>query len=113
MPLYRVYGKSFHREHSDYFSEIIEARSPRAALYRLARDASGVESIGEVWWESPKPKKVGVGRLEPEPTFSPHDDELYKVRTITLVERREVTCPKCKGTGRAMVYEDVEPPFVP
>lgn len=113
MAFYRVYGKSFHTEHSDYFNEIVEARSPRAALYHLARYASGVESITDVQWESAKPREVKLGHLDPEPTFWTHGDDLYEVRTITLVKRREATCPRCKGTGMAMVYEDVEPPRDP
>lgn len=110
MPLFKVYGKRYHRERSDYFSEVVRASSPKAALYRFALCATGVERIAEVQWYRKKPDKVGTGWFDPQPSFWVGDDEIYQVRKISVVTPEVVECPACRGSGTTRGYVEIEPP---
>ena len=108
MAFYKVYGKWYHLEYSDYFEEIVQATSPRKALLKVARCLSDVDRDADISWDSQPPKVIYPGQLALEPTFWVGDDQVFKVRSITEVERQEIECPTCKGTGKALGYVEVE-----
>lgn len=86
MPYYRVYGKWYHLEYSDYFEKVLKAQSLKAALYRFAHYASGVKHIADIQWNRGKPKKVEVGKSTSEISFAVGADQICQVRSITEVE---------------------------
>lgn len=106
MPYYEVSGKWYHLEYSDYFGEVIAARNPRAAIIKFALEHcwNGPEDIA---WEL-KPRRVKLGRLEPEPTFWVGDDQMYKVRHVAQVKPEIVECPQCHGDGKIRGFVPVD-----
>lgn len=104
MPYYRLYGKQYHREHSDYFAEVVKASSPLAAINKLAKELNGFEHLSEVTWYREKPKLLKEGQQDSEPSFWVGDDEIYKVRSITKVKPTAIICPECNGIGKTKGY---------
>jgi hypothetical protein len=100
MAFYEIYGKWYHLSYSDYFTRVVKARSPRAALGKLARCFSGVDRNGDISWARDKPTQIAVGQLDPEPEFWVNDDQIYQVRTISKVKPQMIECPTCNGTGK-------------
>lgn len=109
MAFYKVYGKWYHLEYSDYFEEVVKARSPQAALLRFARCLSSAKHFNDIEWECNKPEGVQTGLLDPQPAFWVGDDQIYQVRKITRVKPAEIECPTCKGVGKIQGYIAVEP----
>ncbi|MBI4302098.1 MAG: hypothetical protein HY664_05795 [Chloroflexi bacterium] len=108
MASYKVYGKWYHLEYSDYFEEVVDARSSREAVFKAAKWLSEVERAAEIQWVSNKPTAVQLGRLDPEPEFWVGDDQIYQIKTVTKLEPGEVECPKCRGVGKIQGYVEVE-----
>lgn len=108
MPFYKVYGKWYHLQYSDYFEVVVEAPSPRAAILRAAKSLSDVDRAADIEWGHHKPAEVPIGPLDPEPEFWVGDDQIYQIRTVTRVEPGEIECSTCRGLGRIQGYVEAE-----
>ncbi|GEM_PF-4532152 len=102
MPYYEISGKWYHLSYSHSFKQVVKARTPRAALFKLARCLSGEEDDDEdeTYWDGGKPKHVPTGEVDPEISFWVGADQMYQVRTITRVRPQIIECPECNGSGR-------------
>jgi hypothetical protein len=108
MGYYKVYGKEYYQEFSDFFEEIVEAKTPREALYKFIRGIGGKTQPRDVQWVSGKPMKVGPGWVTPEPTFWTDCGHIFEVRRIVEVTPARVTCPTCKGAGTIYGYVELD-----
>lgn len=107
MPYYEITGKWYHLSYSDYFKHVVNARTPRAAILRFARDLDGFEEEDDIQWDF-LPEAVTLGPQEPEPTFWFGSDQMYKVRYIAQVKRQTIECPKCHGKGHVRGFVPIE-----
>ena len=112
MPFYEISGKWFHLQYSHHFERVVKAASPKAALYKFAKDVSEVPYVAELEWHRKPLKVVETGVQNPEPILMVGDDQIYEVRKITVVRLAEVECTTCKGTGHTETYVDVETGFI-
>ena len=107
MPHYEVSGKWYHREYSHGFSEVVSARTPRAAIVKFARGLDGYEEEDDIQWEL-LPQAVAVGQQEPEPEFWFGPDQMYQVRHVAQVRPEIVECSECHGEGTVRGYVPVD-----
>ena len=106
MPYYELSGKWYHLSYSHGVREVVEAKSPAAALRVLIEDTLGCDEDGDVLWDE-RPARVRLGEQEPEIRFTVNFDQLYAIRHIARVEAREGTCSACGGSGTAIEYVPV------
>ncbi len=105
MPHYEVSGKWSHLSYSHGFSEVVIARTPRAALLKFAQQRDGYEEPDDISWDY-LPARLTAGQTDPEPTFWFGGDQMYKIRHVAQVRPAVVVCPECEGRGQI-------PGFVP
>lgn len=108
MGYYKVYGKEYYGELSDFFEEIVEADSPKAALCRFALGIAGMDSEEDIDWASDKPGAINAGWLATEPTFWTEYGHILKIRRIVAVKPTRVTCPACHGGGQTDGYIELD-----
>src|SRR3990172_6329746 len=107
MPYYEIYGKWYHLSYSHSFTEVVSARTPRAAIVKFARGLDGYEEEDDIYWEL-LPATVAPGQQEPEPIFWVGGDQMYKVRHVAQVRPEVVECPECHGAGKVRGYLPVD-----
>lgn len=107
MAYYEIAGKWYHLSYSHSFTEVVSARTPRAAIVKFTRGLDGYEEEDDVYWEL-LPRTVAVGQQEPEPTFWFGADQMYTVRHVAQVRREIVECPECRGEGKVRGFVPVD-----
>lgn len=103
MPLYEVSGKWYHLSYSHGVRHVTEARNPAQALRRFLEDGLGIEDPEDLTWDE-RPRRVRLGRQEPEVRFWAWDDQMYIIWDILRVRPEPILCPTCNGSGASVEY---------